>query len=34
MMGNYMWDNKDIFEFIDDVKKMVCLVNFLEDVFG
>ena len=28
------WDNKDIFEFIDDAKKMVRPANFPEDVPG
>ena len=31
-MGNHTWDNKDIFEFIDDAKKMVRPANFPEDV--
>lgn len=35
IFGNYIWDNCDIFEFIDDVKYLVCLVNFLDDIiFG
>ncbi len=33
-MGNHTWDNKDIFEFIDDAKKMVRPANFPEDVPG
>ncbi len=30
----HTWDNKDIFEFIDDAKKMVRPANFPEDVPG
>ncbi|MGH2168202.1 YmdB family metallophosphoesterase, partial [Enterococcus faecalis] len=33
-MGNHTWDNKDIFELIDDAKKMVRPANFPEDVRG
>jgi metallophosphoesterase (TIGR00282 family) len=30
-MGNHTWDNRDIFEFIDDAKKLVRPANFPED---
>ncbi len=33
-MGNHTWDNKDIFEFIDDAKKMVRPANFPEDAWS
>ncbi|MZM02260.1 TIGR00282 family metallophosphoesterase [Bifidobacterium pseudocatenulatum] len=33
-MGNHTWDNRDIFEFIDQAKKMVCPANFPEGTPG
>lgn len=33
-MGNHTWDNRDIFEFIDDAKKMVRPANFPEGTPG
>ncbi|MBP2099949.1 TIGR00282 family metallophosphoesterase [Enterococcus rivorum] len=33
-LGNHSWDNKDIFDFIDDAKKMVRPANFAEGVPG
>lgn len=33
-LGNHAWDNKDIFDFIDDVKNMVRPANFPEGTPG
>lgn len=33
-MGNYIWDKKEIFDFIDDVLNLVCFVNFFEGILG
>lgn len=33
-LGNHSWDNKDIFEFIDDAKKLIRPANFVEGVPG
>lgn len=33
-LGNHTWDNKDIFEFIDDAKKMIRPANFPEGTPG
>ncbi|MGY3724783.1 hypothetical protein SAMN05421767_1127 [Granulicatella balaenopterae] len=33
-LGNHAWDNRDIFEFIDDAKKMVRPANFPKGVPG
>lgn len=30
-MGNHTWDNRDIFDFIDEAKKMIRPANFPED---
>lgn len=30
-MGNHTWDNREIFEFIDDAKKMIRPANYPED---
>ncbi|WP_027107737.1 TIGR00282 family metallophosphoesterase [Lacticigenium naphthae] len=30
-MGNHTWDNQDIFEFIDDAKKLIRPANYPED---
>jgi metallophosphoesterase (TIGR00282 family) len=33
-LGNHTWDNKDVFEFIDDAKKMIRPANFPEQTPG
>lgn len=33
-LGNHTWDNKDIFEFIDESKKLIRPANFSEEVPG
>jgi metallophosphoesterase (TIGR00282 family) len=33
-LGNHTWDNKDIFDFIDDAKKMIRPANFPEQTPG
>lgn len=33
-MGNHTWDNKDIFEFIDDAEYLIRPANFSEDAPG
>ncbi len=33
-MGNHTWDNKEIFDFIDDAKQLVRPANFPEDTPG
>lgn len=33
-LGNHSWDNKDIFDFIDDAKKMIRPANFPEGTPG
>lgn len=33
-MGNHTWDNRDIFEFIDDAKKMIRPANYPEGTPG
>ncbi|KAF1297840.1 metallophosphoesterase [Enterococcus sp. JM4C] len=33
-LGNHTWDNRDIFEFIDDAKKMIRPANFPEETPG
>lgn len=33
-LGNHTWDNRDIFEFIDDAKKMIRPANFPEGTPG
>ncbi|MBO0440332.1 TIGR00282 family metallophosphoesterase [Candidatus Enterococcus ikei] len=33
-LGNHTWDNKDIFDFIDDAKKMIRPANFPEGTPG
>lgn len=33
-LGNHTWDNRDIFEFIDEAKKMIRPANFPEETPG
>lgn len=33
-MGNHTWDNREIFEFIDDAKKMIRPANYPEGMVG
>jgi metallophosphoesterase (TIGR00282 family) len=33
-LGNHTWDNKDVFDFIDDAKKMIRPANFPEQTPG
>lgn len=32
-LGNHTWDNKDIFDFIEDAKKMIRPANFRRDTW-